>query len=200
MKRFTDILFLMILSLPLLFLLFLTSLLVWFFLGRPIFYSQERIGLNGVPFKLIKFRSMVDKTDKNGLPLPDEERITTFGSFLRNSSLDEIPETWNILKGDMTFVGPRPLLPEYMELYTEEQSQRHKVKSGLTGLAQINGRNDIEWEERLQMDVEYVRARSIWLDIKILAATMGVVILRKGIHKPGYVSMPKFTKNIDNDA
>lgn len=200
MKRFTDILFLMILSLPLLFLLFLTSLLVWFFLGRPIFYSQERIGLNGVPFKLIKFRSMVDKTDKNGLPLPDEERITTFGSFLRNSSLDEIPETWNILKGDMTFVGPRPLLPEYMELYTEEQSQRHKVKPGLTGLAQINGRNDIEWEERLQMDVEYVRARSIWLDIKILAATMGVVILRKGISKPGYVSMPKFTKNIDNDA
>ena len=194
MTRFTDLLFLAIFSIPICILVLFISILVFTFLGRPIFFIQERTGYNGGTFKLIKFRSMLDKSDESGILLPDEERITKFGSFLRSTSLDEIPELWNILVGDMTLVGPRPLLPEYLEFYSKEQFQRHKVLPGLTGLAQISGRNDIDWEERLRLDVEYVHNKSFFLDVKILLATVWVVISRNGVSKSGYITMPKFSK------
>ena len=160
-------------------------LIVWVLvrvkLGKPAFFTQQRPGKNGKIFKLYKFRSMTDERDENGEPLPDEVRLTGFGRFLRSTSLDEIPELFNILKGDMSLIGPRPLLVKYLPYYSEEESHRHDIRPGLTGLAQVNGRNAIGWEERFRYDVEYVNNLSFGLDCKILLMTVGKVLNRSGV-------------------
>lgn len=171
----------------------LVSFLVYINLGSPIIFRQPRPGKDGKVFEMIKFRSMVDKTNKWGEVLPDEERLTSFGMKLRNTSLDELPELFNVLKGEMSLVGPRPLLLEYLELYSEEQNKRHNMKPGITGLAQINGRNSISWSEKLNYDVEYVKNFNILLDIKILFMTIYKVIKKEGISQEGNVTMESFT-------
>lgn len=150
-------------------------------LGTPVFFRQIRPGLDGNPFEMIKFRTMRDAYDAEGKPLPDSERITPFGRFLRSSSLDELPELLNVLKGDMSIVGPRPLLMEYMNYYTEEEMLRHSVRPGVTGLAQVTGRNATTWDERLRYDVQYVRTQSFWLDLKIIFKTIYQVFKREGV-------------------
>src|SRR5690554_4456870 len=162
-------------------------------MGSPVLFRQTRPGLNGKPFEMIKFRTMKDAVDAQGNPLPDSERLTPFGQFLRSSSLDELPELWNVLKGDMSLVGPRPLLMEYLPLYTPEQYRRHEVRPGVTGWAQINGRNALSWEEKFQLDVWYVDNRSLWLDIKILFLTVKKVVVRDGISADGHATMERFT-------
>ncbi len=162
-------------------------------LGSPVLFRQIRPGLNGKPFTMIKFRTMRDAIDKNGNPLPDSERMTPFGNFLRSTSLDELPELWNVLKGDMSLVGPRPLLMEYLPLYSKEQARRHEVRPGVTGWAQINGRNAISWEEKFKLDVWYVDNQSFWLDVKILFLTVKKVFIRDGISAEGEATMSKFT-------
>lgn len=171
----------------------LVSFLVYRNLGSPIIFRQLRPGKNGKVFEMMKFRSMLDKTNKWGEVLPDEERLTSFGMKLRNTSLDELPELFNVLKGEMSLVGPRPLLVEYLELYSEEQNKRHNMKPGITGLAQINGRNSISWSEKLNYDVEYVENFNILLDIKILFMTIYKVIKKEGISQEGNVTMEIFT-------
>lgn len=172
-------------------------LLVWKKLGRPVFFRQHRPGLSGRPFQMIKFRTMKDASDSTGNPLPDSQRMTAFGQFLRSTSLDELPELWNVLKGDMSLVGPRPLLMEYLPLYSEEQYRRHEVRPGVTGWAQVNGRNAISWEDRFRLDVWYVDNRSLWLDVKILFLTVKKVLVRDGISGEGEATMSKFTGNKD---
>ena len=162
-------------------------------LGSPVLFKQTRPGLNGKPFEMIKFRTMKDATDKEGNLLPDSERLTPFGQKLRSTSLDELPELWNVLKGDMSLVGPRPLLMEYLPLYTSEQARRHNVRPGVTGYAQVNGRNAISWEEKFQLDTWYVDNQSLWLDIKILAKTVKQVLIKDGISAVGEATMSKFT-------
>lgn len=162
-------------------------------LGSPVLFRQIRPGLNGLPFAMIKFRTMRDAVDGAGNPLPDSERMTPFGGFLRASSLDELPELWNVLKGDMSLVGPRPLLMEYLPLYSPEQYRRHEVRPGVTGWAQINGRNALSWEEKFKLDVWYVDNRSLWLDLKIIFLTVKKVVVRDGISAEGEATMPKFT-------
>jgi sugar transferase EpsL len=162
-------------------------------LGSPVLFRQLRGGLKGRPFEIIKFRSMTDQRDVSGNLLPDGERLTRFSRFLRSTSLDEIPELYNILKGDISFIGPRPLLAEYLDLYTPEQGRRHEVKPGITGWAQVNGRNALTWEERFQLDTWYVDHQSLRLDLKILVMTIGSVIVRKNISAANHDSMPKFT-------
>lgn len=162
-------------------------------LGSPILFRQARPGLNGKPFEMIKFRTMKDATDANGNPLPDSERLTQFGRMLRATSLDELPELWNVLKGDMSLVGPRPLLMEYLPLYNERQTKRHNVRPGVTGYAQVNGRNAISWEEKFELDVWYVENQSFWLDIKILLKTISKVIKKDDITAEGEATMSKFT-------
>lgn len=166
-------------------------------LGSPVLFRQTRPGLNGKPFEMIKFRSMRDAVDARGNPLPDSERMTPFGAFMRASSLDELPELWNVLKGDMSLVGPRPLLMEYLPLYSPEQRRRHEVRPGVTGWAQINGRNALSWEEKFRLDVWYIDNRSFWLDLKILFLTVKKVLVRDGISAAGEVTMPKFTGSIE---
>lgn len=161
--------------------------------GPPILYKQSRPGLNGLPFTLYKFRTMTEDRDVLGNRLPDDQRLTRPGSFLRSTSLDELPELLNVLKGDMSLVGPRPLLMEYMPLYTPEQARRHEVKPGITGWAQVNGRNAISWEEKFKLDVWYVDHQSFRLDLKILWMTIVKVFKREGISQEGYATMPKFT-------
>lgn len=161
-------------------------------LGSPVLFRQVRPGLNGKPFEMVKFRTMRDAIDANGDPLPDSERMTPFGSFLRSSSLDELPELWNVLKGDMSLVGPRPLLMEYLSLYNDEQKRRHEARPGLTGWAQINGRNAISWEEKFRLDTWYIDNKSFVLDIKILILTIKKVFIRDGISAEGDATMPKF--------
>ena len=161
-------------------------------LGSPVLFKQIRPGLNGKPFEMIKFRTMRDAIDKNGELLPDAERLTPFGKMLRSTSLDELPELWNVLKGDMSLVGPRPLLMEYLPLYTKEQAKRHNVKPGITGYAQVNGRNAISWEQKFELDTWYVENRSFWLDIQILFKTIYKVIIRDGITENGEVTMTLF--------
>lgn len=168
------------------------SVLVLIHHGRPVFFGQTRPGLHGKPFKMLKFRTMRDAYDDKGNPLPDAERITKFGAFLRATSLDELPELWNVLRGDMSLVGPRPLLMEYLELYSPEQARRHEVRPGVTGWAQVNGRNAISWEEKFKLDVWYVDNRSLWLDIKILFMTVKKVFVREGISADGHVTIEKF--------
>lgn len=162
-------------------------------LGSPVLFRQVRPGLDGKPFEMIKFRTMRDAVNAQGNSLPDSERMTPFGSFLRASSLDELPGLWNVLKGDMSLVGPRPLLMEYLPLYSPEQYRRHEVRPGVTGWAQINGRNALSWEEKFNLDVWYVDNRSLWLDLKILFLTIKKVVVRDGISAEGEVTMPKFT-------
>ena len=162
-------------------------------LGSPVFFRQARPGKGGRPFVMIKFRTMRDGVDSAGDPLPDSERMTPFGSFLRSSSLDELPELWNVLKGEMSLVGPRPLLMEYLALYSPEEYRRHEVRPGVTGWAQINGRNALSWEEKFALDVWYVNNRSLWLDIKIIFMTVKRVFMRDGISADGEATMPKFT-------
>ena len=166
--------------------------LVWFFLGSPVLFTQNRPGLNAKTFKMIKFRTMRDATDSDGNTLPDSERLTKFGLFLRASSLDELPELWNVLKGDMSLVGPRPLLIEYLDLYTPEQMRRHEVRPGITGWAQVNGRNAISWEDKFSFDIWYVDNQSIRLDIKILLLTVRKVLKRDGISADGHSTIDKF--------
>jgi len=162
-------------------------------LGKPVLFTQQRPGQNGVIFEMTKFRSMRDAIDINGNPLPDKDRLTSFGKKLRNSSLDELPALWSVLKGEMSLVGPRPLLVEYLPLYSSEQSRRHDVKPGITGWAQINGRNAISWEQKFELDVWYVDNQSFWLDIKILFLTVKKVFSQADINAEGEATMEKFT-------
>jgi lipopolysaccharide/colanic/teichoic acid biosynthesis glycosyltransferase len=192
MKRVFDILVASILLILLLPLLLVLAAVIRFKLGTPILFSQIRPGLNGNPFKLYKFRTMTNALDAEGNLLTDEDRLTPFGRLLRRTSLDELPELWNVLRGDMSLVGPRPLLMEYLPLYTQEQSRRHEVRPGITGWAQVNGRNLLSWDERFILDVWYVNHHSILLDIKILFITSKKVLKREGISAKGEATMPKF--------
>lgn len=166
-------------------------------LGTPVLFRQVRPGRGGIPFVMYKFRTMRDAADENGRPLPDAERLTPFGRKLRAASLDELPELWNVLKGDMSLVGPRPLLMEYLPLYNTEQRRRHLVRPGITGWAQVNGRNAISWPEKFRLDVWYVENRSLLLDIKILFLTVKKVLDRSGINSEGEATVTKFTGNDD---
>jgi sugar transferase EpsL len=170
-------------------------LLIRIKLGAPIFFIQTRPGLRGKPFNMVKFRTMIDVLDAAGNLLPDSERLTVFGKFLRSTSLDELPELWNVLKGDMSLVGPRPLLMEYLPLYTPEQARRHEVRPGITGWAQVNGRNALSWEEKFKLDIWYVDNQSFWLDVKILFLTVKKVLMRDGINQEGSATMEKFRGN-----
>ena len=172
--------------------LLIVAILVRIKLGSPIFFRQARVGLNGEVFEMIKFRTMKDACDAKGNVLPDEERLTAFGSFLRKSSLDELPELWNVLKGDMSLVGPRPLLVEYLPLYSEEQMKRHNVRPGITGYAQVNGRNNISWTKKFELDVYYVENFSLWLDIKILFQTVAKVLGQADINQEGNATVERF--------
>lgn len=162
-------------------------------LGSPVLFRQVRPGLQGKPFEMIKFRSMKDAVDAQGNPLPDSERLTPFGKMLRSSSLDEMPELWNVIKGDMSIVGPRPLLMEYLPLYNSEQAKRHDVRPGMTGHAQVNGRNAIGWEEKFKLDTWYVENQSIWLDFKIMFKTVHKVLAKDDISAEGEATMTRFT-------
>ncbi|MNJ46448.1 sugar transferase [Pseudomonas wadenswilerensis] len=162
-------------------------------LGSPVLFRQVRPGRDGKPFEMVKFRTMLDAVDAQGNTLPDAQRMTAFGSFLRASSLDELPELWNVIKGDMSLVGPRPLLMEYMPLYDAEQLRRHDARPGVTGWAQINGRNALSWEDKFKLDVWYVDNQSFWLDIKIIFLTIKKVLIRDGISADGEVTMSRFT-------
>ncbi|KIC11032.1 sugar transferase [Neisseria sp. HMSC071C03] len=164
-------------------------------LGEPVFFTQERPGKDGKPFKMIKFRSMRDAVDKDGNPLPDSERLTPFGKKLRATSLDELPELWNVLKGEMSLVGPRPLLMSYLPLYNEFQNRRHEMRPGVTGWAQVNGRNALSWDEKFAHDIWYIDHYSFWLDMKILFLTVKKVFIKEGISAEGEATMPYFTGN-----
>jgi lipopolysaccharide/colanic/teichoic acid biosynthesis glycosyltransferase len=192
LKRLFDIvvvgLALVLLAIPL-------ALLAWQVrrkLGSPVFFTQVRPGLHGKPFRMVKFRTMTDARDASGALLPDAQRLTPFGHFLRASSLDELPELWNVLRGEMSLVGPRPLLMEYLPLYSPEQARRHEVRPGITGWAQVNGRNAISWADKFALDVWYVDHRSLWQDLRILWLTVRKVLVRDGISAPGDATMPKF--------
>ena len=193
MKRLLDfiaaLLGLIALALPLLLLIALIRRK----LGSPVFFRQTRPGLHGQPFEMVKFRTMTDTRGPDGALLPDAERLTPFGRFLRSTSLDELPELWNVLKGDMSLVGPRPLLMEYLPLYSPEQARRHAVRPGVTGWAQVNGRNAISWEEKFALDTWYVDHQSLLLDMKILWLTVKKVLVREGISAAGEATMGKFT-------
>lgn len=164
-------------------------------LGSPVLFRQVRPGLGGKPFEMVKFRSMKNAVDKNGVSLPDAQRLTGFGRKLRSTSLDELPELWNVLKGDMSLVGPRPLLVEYLPLYSSEQARRHEVRPGVTGWAQVNGRNAISWQDKFALDVWYVDHRSVWLDLRIIVMTVMKVVRREGVAAENSVTVDKFTGN-----
>jgi lipopolysaccharide/colanic/teichoic acid biosynthesis glycosyltransferase len=192
LKRAFDVLAVLLtapLTLPL---LAFVALLVRVKLGSPVFFRQPRPGLDGRIFEIVKFRSMLDACDATGRPLPDAERLTRFGRWLRASSLDELPELWNVLRGDMSLVGPRPLMVQYLPRYNARQARRHEVLPGLTGLAQVMGRNALTWEEKFEWDVRYVETRSFVLDLRILFLTLKAVLLRRGINAEGDATMPEF--------
>ena len=168
-------------------------------LGSPLLFRQVRPGLHGKPFEMIKFRTMKDAVDEQGNPLPDSERLTPFGQMLRSTSLDEMPELWNVIKGDMSIVGPRPLLMEYLPLYSPEQAKRHDVRPGMTGHAQVNGRNAIGWEEKFKLDTWYVENQSIWLDFKIMFKTVHKVLAKDDINAEGEATMTRFTGSQHKD-
>ena len=193
MKRTFDIVLSLLGLIVLSPLLVIVALLVRWQMGSPVLFRQTRPGLHGKPFEMIKFRTMRDAVDAQGKPLPDSERLTRLGRSLRATSIDELPELWNVLKGDMSLVGPRPLLMEYLPLYSTEQARRHEVRPGITGWAQVNGRNAISWEEKFALDVWYVDNRSLWLDLKVLWLTVLKVVSRQGISAAGEATMPKFT-------
>jgi lipopolysaccharide/colanic/teichoic acid biosynthesis glycosyltransferase len=193
MKRLVDIFFVILFILLFWWLLLILICLVRWKIGKPVLFRQTRPGLNGVYFELIKFRTMTSEHGPDGLLLADSLRLTKFGNFLRSTSLDELPELWNVLKGEMSLVGPRPLLIEYLPLYTVEQAHRHDVRPGITGWAQINGRNAISWEDKFKLDLWYVNNQSHWLDVKILCITVKKVLLRDGINAVGESTASKFT-------
>jgi len=203
MQSFAKRLFDFFLSLLMLILLspvmLIIALLVRVRLGKPVLFSQERPGRHGQLFRLYKFRTMRDLFDTEGKPLPDEERLTPFGHFLRASSLDELPELINVLKGEMSLVGPRPLLVAYLDRYTPEQARRHEVLPGITGWAQVNGRNALSWEDKFRLDVWYVDNQSLWLDLKILFLTLWKAIKREGINAPGSATAPEFMGSDTNN-
>lgn len=200
MKRALDILVATVSLLLLAPVFVVLVLLVHTRLGSPVFFRQTRPGLHGRPFKMLKFRTMTDARGPDGRLLPDAERLTPFGRWLRASSLDELPEIWNILKGDMSWVGPRPLLMDYLPLYNERQRRRHEVRPGITGWAQINGRNALDWPERFELDVWYVENRSIWLDIRIFVLTFQRVLRRDGISAAGEATMTAFQGNTGGEV
>jgi len=191
-KRVFDVV-LVTLALPFVLpLMGVVAVLVWTFIGSPVLWRQQRPGLHEVPFPMLKFRTMTNTRDRDGKLLPDSERMTRFGSFLRSTSLDELPELLNVLRGDMSLVGPRPLLMQYLDRYTSEQRRRHEVRPGITGWAQVNGRNAVDWDTRFKLDVWYVDHRNFWLDMKILAMTLWKTVKREGISSSGHVTMPEF--------
>ena len=199
MKRFFDV-FSVLVALVLLWpLLLVLAALVWLCHGRPVLFRQQRPGLRGRPFVMFKFRTMNQARDDRGHLLPDARRLTAFGRFLRATSLDELPELFNVLKGEMSVVGPRPLLMEYLPRYTPEQARRHEVRPGITGSAQVNGRNAISWEEKFKLDVWYVDHGSFWLDLKIIALTVLQVFQSKGISADGHATMPAFMGSSGSD-
>jgi len=193
MKRAVDYLAALFVLLLLWPVLLIVSIFIHFKLGTPVLFKQKRPGLNGKIFEMVKFRSMRDAFDQSGNALPDSDRLTPFGLKLRSSSLDELPGLWNVLKGDMSLVGPRPLLVEYLPLYNKEQLKRHNVRPGITGWAQVNGRNAISWEDKFKLDVWYVENRTFWLDIKILLLTVKKVFIKEGISADGEITISKFT-------
>ena|SRR5690554_3828779 len=197
LKRVFDIIVSVVALILLLPVFLVVMILVRIKLGSPIFFRQVRPGKDGKPFVMIKFRTMLNAYDQKGNLLPNEHRMTKFGMMLRSTSLDELPELWNVLKGDMSIVGPRPLLMDYLDLYTPEQARRHDVRPGVTGWAQVNGRNAISWEEKFKLDVWYVENHSCWLDIKILFMTISKVFKRDGITHAGDVAMPRFKGESD---
>ena len=192
LKRLFDLLITLLFAIFWLPLLALLALLVAWRVGRPVFFRQTRPGLHGCPFELVKFRTMTNARDPSGQLLPDEQRLTRLGRFLRGTSLDELPELLNVLKGEMSLVGPRPLLMQYLDRYTPRQARRHEVPPGITGWAQVNGRNAISWEQKFELDVWYVEHRSLWLDFKILCITLLKVFTREGISAPGSATAPEF--------
>jgi lipopolysaccharide/colanic/teichoic acid biosynthesis glycosyltransferase len=192
MKRTFDIAVIVVLAPVLVVVLLVLAVLVRMRLGTPVFFTQVRPGLHGKPFRLIKFRSMTDTRDTSGTLLSDADRLTAFGRFLRASSLDELPEVMNVLAGEMSLVGPRPLLMDYLPLYSPEEARRHDVAPGITGWTQVNGRNALSWEEKFALDTWYVDNRGLGLDLKILALTVGKVLRRDGISAAGDATMPKF--------
>ncbi|MEF3191924.1 MAG: sugar transferase [Campylobacterales bacterium] len=185
----TGALILLIFTLPL---FLVIAFLVWLTMGWPILFRQERAGLHGKIFCIYKFRTMTNERDAEGHLLPDEQRLTNIGAFIRATSLDELPQLWNVLKGEMSFIGPRPLLPEYLPLYSPEQARRHEVLPGITGWAQVNGRNALSWEEKFRLDVEYVDKQSFLFDLKIILLTLSKVFKREGINKEGHATTEKF--------
>ena len=192
MKRLFDVVCAALALLLLSPVLVVVALLVRRQLGSPVLFRQMRPGLGGRPFQMVKFRTMLDATDANGVALPDSERLTRFGRFLRASSLDELPELWNVLKGDMSLVGPRPLLMDYLPLYSPHEFRRHEVRPGVTGWAQVNGRNALSWQQKFELDVWYVDNRSFWLDMRILWKTVIKVLKREGISAQGEATAEKF--------
>ena len=200
MKRLLDLMISFLGLLALAPILLPLMLLVRIKLGTPIFFIQPRPGLGGKPFRMVKFRTMTDARDGVGNLLPDQERLTSFGMFMRKSSLDELPELWNVLKGEMSLVGPRPLLMEYLPLYNPDQARRHEVRPGITGWAQVNGRNAISWEEKFECDVWYVDHQSLDLDMKILFMTLAHLFQRTGISHGEHATMPRFTGSGRDEA
>jgi len=192
LKRVFDLAIAMIMLIVLMPVFLLIAIIVKIKIGRPVFFVQKRPGLHGRPFSLIKFRTMTEARDEHGKLLPDAERLTPFGRFLRSTSLDELPELINVLKGEMSLVGPRPLLMQYLSRYTPEQMRRHEAKPGITGWAQVNGRNALSWEEKFEMDVWYVDNMSFWLDLKIIGVTIWKIVRREGISQPGQATMEEF--------
>lgn len=190
-KRLFDIIVSLTLIILLAPLILFIALLIWVTMGRPILFRQRRVGYQGQVFTIYKFRTMTEERDENGNLLPDEQRLTRFGRFLRETSLDELPELFNVLKGDMSLVGPRPLLVEYLPYYTPEERKRHNMRPGITGWAQVNGRNAITWDQKLALDVWYVDNWSLWLDFKIILMTIIKVIKREGISTNGYATAPR---------
>lgn len=199
MKRYFDIVLVLITAPLWLFVSILVTLLIRFTIGSPTFFTQLRPGLRGKPFRMVKFRTMTNALGSDGNLLPDMARLPPFGRFLRSTSLDELPELWNVLKGDMSLVGPRPLLMEYLPLYTREQGRRHDVRPGITGWAQVNGRNSISWEAKFALDLWYVDHQSLLQDVKILLLTLGRVFDRQGISAEGEPTMPRFAGTIRGD-
>lgn len=198
MKRFFDLLLAVIAGIVFLPFILVISLIILGSMGRPILFTQIRPGFKGKPFRIYKFRTMKNSVDRSGVLLTDEERLTVVGKTIRRFSLDELPQLLNVIKGDLSFVGPRPLLMEYLTLYTKEQMRRHDVKPGITGWTQVNGRNALNWEDKFKLDLWYVDNRTFFLDMKILYLTVMKVLKREGISADGYATMPKFTGSAKN--
>ena len=192
LKRLFDVLIALVVLIILFPLMLFLAIMVWVVMGRSVLFRQQRPGLHGKPFTIYKFRTMTDERDEEGNLPPDRERLTRLGQFLRKTSMDELPELFNVIKGDMSIIGPRPLLMQYLDRYTHEQARRHEVKPGITGWAQVNGRNAITWEDKFKLDVWYVDNQSLWLDLKIIGLTVWKILKREGINQPGQATAEEF--------